>query len=111
MRFRLIILVLSLLAVLQVNAQKGNEKAPAQLESEGKLEGVVSSKYKNKGCGYLVQVKVAGKKMYFMPKTPLEKAFEKNGLRIKFNYRRLRLPSPPNCEFCYMVELKDLEKK
>ena len=108
--------IISLFLFLQlcftvVNAQTESAKATKQLESEGKLEGVVSAKFKKKGCGNLVLVKVGGKKLYFMPKTPLETPFNKNGTRIKFNYRRLRTPSPPNCEFCYMVELKDIEKK
>lgn len=111
MRLIFVFLFSLVTGIIQLKAQDKKQQTNVQLEGEGKLEGVVSSKFKNKGCGYLVQVKVGGKKMYFMPKTPLEKAFEKNGMRIKFNYRRLRLPSPPNCEFCYMVELKEIEKK
>lgn len=94
-----------------LNAVSYSQEQPKSISEEGKLTGIVSSKFKKKGCGYLVQVKIDGKKMYFMPKSPLDKEFQKNGITVKFNYRRLRLPSPPNCEFCYMVELKDIEKK
>lgn len=88
----------------------GAQNAALALESEGKTEGVVTTKFKNKGCGSLVMIVSGGKKIFLMPKSPLEKEFDKNKLRIKFTYRRLRMPSPPNCEFCYMVELKEVEK-
>ncbi|HRD38084.1 MAG TPA: hypothetical protein PLC65_05595 [Bacteroidia bacterium] len=89
----------------------GAQNADVSLESEGKTEGIVTTKFKKKGCGSLVMIVSGGKKIYLMPKSPLEKEFDKNKLRIKFTYRRLRMPSPANCEFCYMVELKEVEKK
>lgn len=113
MLFRFLLPIILHLSVVVSFGQKSTSpsKTSIQLEPEGKLEGVVSHKFKKQGCGILVTVKVGGKKIFFMPKTPLTKDLEKNGLHIKFNYRRLRIPSPPNCEFCYMVELRDIEKK
>lgn len=104
---RFILVVFSFLFGVSCAAQKP-EVSP---ESEGKTEGVVTTKFKKKGCGSLVAIVSGGKKIYLMPKAPLEKEFDKNKLRIKFTYRRLRMPSPPNCEFCYMAELKEIEKK
>lgn len=103
---RISLIFFSLIVGISCTAQKPE----VSLEPEGKTEGVVTTKFKKKGCGSLVTIVSGGKKIFLMPKAPLEKEFDKNKLRIKFTYRRLRMPSPPNCEFCYMVELKEIEK-
>lgn len=87
------------------------QKSEVQLEPEGKVEGQITTKFSKKGCGTLITINSGGKKIYLMPKAPLDKEFDKNKLRIKLTYRRLRMPSPPNCEFCYMVDIKEIEKK
>lgn len=79
--------------------------------NDGKTEGVVSFKNKKDGCGTIVIIQSEGSEQILIPKSGLAPEFDKDGLHIKFNYRKLRVPSPLGCEFGGMVELSEVEKK
>ena len=73
-----------------------------------KTQGTVSHKYA--ACGTVVIVKSAGTELILVPFPKISSDFDKEGLTIKFTYRKLRMPVPNGCESGTMSELKDIEK-
>lgn len=70
--------------------------------------GTVSHKHGK--CGTVVLVKAVGVETVLVPYPALDKAYDVDGLAIKFSYRKLRMPQREGCESGIMVELKDVKK-
>ena len=75
----------------------------------GSTIGEVSHEYKATGCTAVVIVtNEDGSKLTLLPKDKLDSKFDKNGLKINFNYRLLKMPNPPGCDAGIPAELTDI---
>lgn len=70
--------------------------------------GKVSHMYKDKGCNTVV---IVSEELVLIPKDPLPKELDVDGLEIKFNYHSLKMPQPAGCEKGIPAELSDISKK
>ena len=61
-----------------------------------KTVGKVSHKFKKAGCATVIILQ-SDPKVILIPRENLPKSFDKNGLKISFHYRRLRIPNPLGC--------------
>ena len=82
-------------------------------DSEPKHSGKVSHQYKKAGCSSVIIIKRTPPEedLVLIPKTPLPKKLDKEGMELKFNYRVLRMPNPKGCEKGQPAELSDIQKK
>lgn len=79
--------------------------------TDTKTKGIVSHKFKKGACAStVIIIKADGNEMVLIPKDPLPPEFDKDGIYIKFNYRKLRMPNPEGCEVGGMAELSSIEK-
>jgi hypothetical protein len=79
----------------------------------GTTTGTVSHQYKTTGCGTVIIVTPAdgGTTMTLIPKDKLDKAFDKDGLIITFNYSLLKMPTREGCTTGNMAEITDIAKQ
>jgi hypothetical protein len=81
-------------------------------EPPPKTTGKVSHEFKKTGCGTVVIIEnPAETPIILIPRTPLPKKLDKNGMMITFNYKTLRTPNPRGCEKGRPAELSDVQKK
>jgi hypothetical protein len=76
-----------------------------------KTLGKVSHQFRGEGCFTVIIIKQPGNDIILIPKNPLPKKFDKNGLEIKFEYRLLRMPNPKGCEKGRPAEITNISKK
>jgi hypothetical protein len=80
---------------------------PSQLTP--KTKGKVSHQFASKGCATVIVVNSEnGEEQILIPRTPLEKQFDKEGLEIFFNYHPLKMRQPPGCEKGIPAEITDV---
>ena len=64
-----------------------------------KVKGKVSHQFSANGCSTVIVSKTeTGEELVLIPRTPLEKKFDKEGLEIFFNYKPLKIRQPPGCQ-------------
>jgi hypothetical protein len=80
---------------------------PSQLTP--KTKGKVSHQFASKGCATVIVVNSEnGEEQILIPRAPLEKQFDKEGLEIFFNYHPLKMRQPPGCEKGIPAEITDV---
>ncbi|MGZ4097662.1 MAG: hypothetical protein ACXVNM_02210 [Bacteroidia bacterium] len=75
-----------------------------------KTAGKVSHEFKKSGCRTVIILQ-SDPAVILIPREKLPKAFDKNGLIIFFNYRRLRTPNPIGCVKGVPAEITNISKK
>ncbi len=88
-----------------------SQEAPK--DATPKTIGKVSHQYKKGGCASVIVIQnlPPEEPIVLIPKTPLPKKLDKEGMEIRFNYRKLRMPNPKGCEKGIPAELSDIQKK
>jgi len=75
--------------------------------------GYISHKYKADGCGSVIIISDLNyqPEVVIIPKDPLPKEIDKEGVKIKFNYRKLKMPNPNGCNIGGMAEISEISIK
>lgn len=76
-----------------------------------KNTGKISHHYKAKGIAVVINISTSEGDIILIPKTPLAKEFDVNGLEIKFDYKLLRVPSPKGCPKAHYAVISNISKK
>jgi hypothetical protein len=76
----------------------------------GEYTGTVSHKYAEGGCAVVIIIPASGdqEERVIIPSQPLAKEFDKDGKKIHFNFRLLRMPNPPGCTIGNVAEISDI---
>ena len=74
--------------------------------------GTVSHQFRASGCTTVILVYSANKEdtLILIPRLELNK-YDVNGLKISFNYRKLRMPNPVGCTKGIPAEISNIKKK
>lgn len=98
-----------LLFVLSLFSCKTNKNS-SDTTAVGKYSGYISFVYKKEGCSAVIITKTEdGKELTLIPKDKLSNDFDVDNLKITFNYRTLRMPTPEGC-MGIPAEITDLAK-
>src|SRR5258708_782753 len=75
-----------------------------------KTKGKVSHEYLLKGCPTIIIVKIENQEspLILIPRIPLQKEFDKEGLEISFNYHLLKMRTPEGCEKGIPAEITEV---
>ncbi len=67
--------------------------------SSAKFQGIVSHKYKKEGCKTIIIVENLkdAKQLILIPVKGFDEKFDKDNLKIKFDYLPLRIKNPEGC--------------
>lgn len=75
----------------------------------GNTKGEVSHEYRATGCATVILVaNEDGSSMTLIPKDKLDSKFDKNGLKISFNYHPLKMANPAGCSVGIPAEITDI---
>lgn len=100
------IFLFAILSISCKTTKNSNDSAIA-----GKYSGYVSFKYKKDGCSAVIINKTEdGQELTLIPKDKLSKDFDVDNLKVTFNYRGLKMPTPEGCQGI-PAEITDLAKK
>lgn len=90
-----------------------NNDNSSQNNSSSKSTGVVSYQYRSGGCSTVVVVDADKQhdQIILIPKDPLPSQCDKDGAKIAFNYRTLKMPNPKGCLIGIPAELSNVSKK
>jgi hypothetical protein len=75
-------------------------------------KGTVSHQFRAGGCATVIMVdkeEGATDQVILIPKDPLPSKFDKDGLKVKFNYHPLKMPNPEGCTSGFPAEITDLQ--
>jgi len=88
------------------------EKTEVEMKeaAEGWVKGTVTNDYANEGCDFLIQLDVTDASLGLIHPSVLDKKFQKNGMRVKFQFQRTRMPQPDECNQGILVILNAIEK-
>lgn len=103
----------SLLALACKTKQPSPAKVTATAPNEKpKVTGRVTHVYQSSGCGTAVVItdSISGNTTILLPDNNL-KAYDVEGLQIRFHYRPLKKMNPPGCKTGAPALLLDIEKK
>ncbi len=90
---------------------KTNKNSSDATTPLGKYSGYVSFIYKKEGCSAVIITKREDEQeLTLIPKDKLSKDFDVDNLKITFNYRGLKMPTPEGCKGI-PAEITDLAKK
>lgn len=74
--------------------------------------GKVSHSYKTSGCGsVIILIGKSSKDSLILIPRQIPNEFDKDGLKISFNYRILRMPNPIGCGTGVPAEVSNIFKK
>jgi hypothetical protein len=109
-------LLLLLLSAATVSCKSKKDTASTasltQPAVTGETVGKVSHQYRSGGCPTVIIVAQEGaEEMVLIPKDKLAKAFDKDGMEIRFNYHTLRMPQPAGCTKGIPAEITDVSAK
>lgn len=102
-----LVLVLLVTGMAACKSKKGSSENTAASISANHT-GVVSHEQKKNGCSAVIKVDGADN-LVLIPKDGLGK-FDKDGLKISFNYTALRMPMPEGCSGM-MAEVTDISER
>lgn len=107
------IVLLSCLLVLAAGCKTKKTCDASAASQTGKTCGLVSHQYKSSGCGPVIVINnpdADTPAQILIPKDPIPATFDKDGLRLYFNFRLLKMPNPEGCSTGNMAEITDLSK-
>ncbi len=110
---RNILVVLSCLLVFTAGCKTKSSCNTAAGDKAGKTCGVISHQYTKSGCGTVIVINKPesdAPQQILIPKDKLEPSFDKDGLRVYFNFRLLKMPNPAGCTIGNMAEITELSK-
>ena len=82
-----------------------------QINNTALSSGYVSHKYRETGCKTVIIVSSTDEPLVLIPSQDLPDKFDKDGLKILFNYRPLRIKNPAGCSVGIPAELSDISIK
>ena len=73
--------------------------------------GVISQQYHSTGCSsvILVDSESEGNVLTLIPKNPIPSKIDKEGTKVTFRYRLLRMPNPEGCPTGIPAEISELK--
>lgn len=89
------------------NKTVANSSKDASMMEEGYLKGTIVASTTEGDCPYVIEVE--GKEAYFLDPTNIESTYQKDGMKIWFTYRGLRMMN--RCQKANPIELVDIEKR
>jgi hypothetical protein len=84
---------------------------PAASSVSNKTLGTVSHKYKSAGCNTIIIIEKEKDRLVLIPAQPLPNEFDKDGMKIYFDYNMLRIPSPVGCGEGIPATIRNISKK
>src|SRR5205814_10695374 len=86
---------------------------PKQAATENlKTKGNISHEYLPKGCPTIIIVRIQNQEpLILIPRIPLQKEFDKEGVEIRFNYHLLKMRTPEGCEKGIPADITDVSLK
>ncbi|NVN94526.1 MAG: hypothetical protein HXX18_04485 [Bacteroidetes bacterium] len=90
------------LGIILIVSCKSSEKTSntrvANTLTKGKNTGVVSHQYKAEGCGTIIIANIENDKpLNLIPMNAMDAKFDKDNLKISFDYLPLRVKNPEGC--------------
>ncbi|MFZ4399761.1 MAG: hypothetical protein ACOYO1_06985 [Bacteroidales bacterium] len=105
-------LVFSIVILLIVSCKTSEKQLIHPIVSDavkGKNIGIVSHQYKEKGCDIIIIVnKGKDKPLHLIPINELEVKFNKDNLKISFDYLPLRVKNPEGCNEGIPAEITNI---
>lgn len=113
---RKVFMILAVMITVTTTACKTKKTAGGDGNNNSALTelstGKVSHQYRETGCPtvIIVEQKTEESPLTLIPLQKLPDKFDKDGLRIKFHYRLLRMPNPAGCSVGLPAEITDISK-
>ncbi len=107
------IIILSLLsALLIISCKTGSKNSSGTTPSADITYGTVSHQYRADGCQTVILVKPEGgdELLTLIPSEPIPVKLDKDGLKVAFSYRLLRMPNPEGCKTGIPAEISDIRR-
>jgi hypothetical protein len=76
-----------------------------------KTVGTVSHQYREDGCATVILIRTDGETLTIIPKDPLPAEFDRDGMNLTFEYRKLKMPNPAGCKVGIPAELSNISGK
>lgn len=90
-------------------SEKQVVKNPLIAIAKGKNVGVISHQYKAEGCKTIIVINKANDKpMHLIPMNELDTKFDKDNLKISFDYLPLRVKNPEGCNMGIPAEISNI---
>jgi len=97
MKLKIVLLLIGSLIFL--SCRSVYDSSATNIDNIGKNRGVVSHKFRSKGCKTIILVIGVNEDVnqIIIPINGLEKKFDKNNLKITFDYLPLKIKQPDSC--------------
>jgi len=98
-----------LLIVSCKTTDKQHIVSPSAMENKGKNIGMVTHQYKNEGCRTIIIINKGNEKVLnLIPINTLDAKFDKDQLKISFDYLPLRIKNPEGCNKGIPAEISNI---
>lgn len=102
-------LLIYLCAVLIFISCKESKNSQSQTLEKGFVNGIISTKYKDQGCPYLIEV-IEDNETKVLHPIELDNSYKADGKTITFKYRKIRAPQNDGCNIGLFIKIDQYQK-